>query len=94
MTPFSPCPKFQRAALGFFTHIDAALFQPLGQFIDSLIVGDINKLLVLGKPVLNKRNKRGHLLRRVLLIEKAQVIAILQIQNLSCQLRMHSSSGS
>jgi hypothetical protein len=50
-------------------NLNAPLLQPGRQLIDSLVIGDINKLLIPGEPVLDKRDQCGHLFDRISIIE-------------------------
>jgi hypothetical protein len=69
--------------------IDAALLQAFGQFLDSLVVGDVDELFIITEAVLNEWDQRRHLLGGIPFIKQAQVIAVLKTQDLLRQVGLH-----
>jgi hypothetical protein len=66
--------------------------QAFSQFLDGLVVGDVDELFIIGEAVLNERDQRRHLFGGIPLIEETQVIAVLETQDLLRQVGLHNTA--
>src|SRR5436190_4626619 len=78
------------AGAGLLWNVNSVLFETNGQLARSLVVGDVDELLVQGQATSYKRNEGGHLFSRILFVKEAEVPARFQLLDLLGQIQVHS----